>query len=1508
MATPKHIRVATAIRAASRRQRRGTFIVLVVGMLALMTIIAVVYFSIGQADSRTAAAAKSASDRDEIPQLVGKYIAQVIADDVTATYTDPGSGSQIREAWDYPSTDPAVLSNPGAGNRFTARGMRGDDPFLASTEPTTLNPLAPGIPQGDTSQLFMYRRDWAHISNIAPDGNYVSLFNLRGDFNATPEDMRENLRVFNDSGALVPLASNSPAAYSTDQVHLFRPAVAAPGSSVNDANYLPYHFADADGDGFYDARWQELVDRIDANNPIDILPSDSKYRYVIAARVVDLSARVNVNTAMSMLDATSAPSNSIPYGSTPSDIDLRALLSMQDAYLMHGDGAGAMGIGTADYNIWNPSPTASVDNYGAITDVIARDVADAGFNALRLSLRASVIPEPRADLDNFAQKYIGASATGDQRSPIAGERRLWYLTAGGPSGTAATEDSVRLTGGFGLSSLQDLLTFGSVNDPAQLSLLESAIGGRFPDTPADPAQTRRYSPLRDNRGFLAERPTIAEPNTGDPAYQGMMLTFASDVRQRLTTLSSSRPIRPWANVPGTSGSLDTVTTTPTSVTDYAVDAQSLLSARNVNQLFRAYADLLAPYTDQAGVWDRAGGDFPQTRTLFYGYDGPELPVRVAAHMAANLQSMARPTDPESDEVDTPQPYTVILNESIRGQLETSLAAGDVASRTFDHAYRSDDLPLLDLGDGNLATTTDGIGTSVLTVYGNTPQPVLTGVATFAFYCDVPSNRGGDQEFEPPPFPGEPSPLKPITIRGGRDFAGNTDYLGTVIAFQITNPFDVEIRLDTSDVPSLRYYLEFGGNQYRLASFSPQAPADPPAAVSLPARSSRVFYVLDRSYTEINTRWISTATAFGALTEPIDANIFNRWIDQHLTVRENPNGVGDLAPVLIRAVDATTGALVGTPTEIFSTATPALNDVVNLWRLVSREELSDDNFVPVTGGTNSRVNDYLVDRLRVPVGTALDRTLPSGQQEVAGTIAGDESSSNKIDNTGYTLAVFNSVRRPAGGSAGSTGLPAFMIERKTTSGGSLNQAQNDGLTLTSLTKSNFGGSSDVAFTDFDDFLDDQASSDRRAVPFLSRNPQDWISALTLPGIGNNASGRPYSEVVPEYVRAALRQRFAEDTLRPADMLLPLGFGAWVEADESGNTDLNNNWTTLGEALALATDYAQSVGGFGVPTPPMNAIGSDSRVGGPALFRGNLLYRAFVPFRDLNANVAIDVDANGLPTETIYGLGVPPALRVLDTFHTLPPDYRSPTVATRGLININTASPDVLRAMRILSPSPVPADRDWWTSPGSGVGVYDATSDVAATLLSYRDRIPVLPRTLPMAPAIVQANLLDFSDENAAAYGGGNISGRTFATGISGINETRGFRSVGEILLASDLRSANFDVHAIDRFALDNTDLAQQGVDMRDDFGADGLIDEYSESIAIATSISGMVTVRSDTYAVWFVLHGYQRSDVAGLGPTDPMVPSVARRFLMIVDRSKVTSTGQEPEILLFQEVPYAEIPY
>src|SRR5690606_19483933 len=85
--------------------------------------------------------------------------------------------------------------------------------------------------------------------------------------------------------------------------------------------------------------------------------------------------------------------------------------------------------------------------------------------------------------------------------------------------------------------------------------------------------------------------------------------------------------------------------------------------------------------------------------------------------------------------------------------------------------------------------------------------------------------------------------------------------------------------------------------------------------------------------------------------------------------------------------------------------------------------------------------------------------------------------------------------------------------------------------------------------------------------------------------------------------------------------------------------------------------------------------------------------------------------------------------------------------------------------------------------------------------------------------------------------------------------------------------------------------------------DALGRDYDEKLAIFNSVAGSISVRSDLYAVWFVLHGYQREDVEGLTDDDPLIPSVAKRFLIIVDRSNVTTEGERPRILHFQELPF-----
>jgi hypothetical protein len=83
---------------------------------------------------------------------------------------------------------------------------------------------------------------------------------------------------------------------------------------------------------------------------------------------------------------------------------------------------------------------------------------------------------------------------------------------------------------------------------------------------------------------------------------------------------------------------------------------------------------------------------------------------------------------------------------------------------------------------------------------------------------------------------------------------------------------------------------------------------------------------------------------------------------------------------------------------------------------------------------------------------------------------------------------------------------------------------------------------------------------------------------------------------------------------------------------------------------------------------------------------------------------------------------------------------------------------------------------------------------------------------------------------------------------------------------------------------------------------GIANEYDEKLILANNFLNTVTNRSDVYAVWFTLAGFQRSDVEGLDPTDPITPSVRRRFVMVVDRSNVTTRGTKPRILMMKEVP------
>lgn len=654
-----------------RSRRRGSFLVLVVGTLAMLSIIMIVYVTVGNSDKRASASLERRNRTQEIVGLFGDYVAQIIADDVVAVSPDPSNTSAsgaplglaggdingamyVREAWDAPVTNwnvSSTISPATANQNEKARIFRpvgaGDDPWLASTTPTWINfdPANSGTThtgQDGNNKVFAKRRDWLHISNIAPDGRFVNLFNLRDHFDAAPgtlptageSNMNANLSLTDQAGTINansawndPVGSgidgNSkyqyPSTFDSWQVGAFRPArgpFKAGATDILPSNpaYPPYQWADADGDGFFDSRWFEMIDSRDVNQTGGVstpqffrrlLPTDPNFRWIFAARIVDLSALVNVNTAgddnanPNDLNWSENPSTKMANGKNPkgnvmgfnpADIDLRRLLSMRDTTetVLSGSTIGQVQIDGKPYNggysaIAAPFGGKPVSQDYAeyaddqpkapLTYGVMQDLGWGAYESLRATLNLGRAPgrfsdfskiplldakESFATLDSRAEFYrraapsIARPAYRELDTAGRGDPTLLHMSGGGGF-QPATIGAIDYGMGFRISNLLELFTYRSVNDPNVSSTLESALGGRLRSEMSaspDPADLDKvgagFGPLRENRSLELERENLSYPTThtkaGQPTEAAMLKSYA-DVRQYLTTLSGARPIR-----------------------------------------------------------------------------------------------------------------------------------------------------------------------------------------------------------------------------------------------------------------------------------------------------------------------------------------------------------------------------------------------------------------------------------------------------------------------------------------------------------------------------------------------------------------------------------------------------------------------------------------------------------------------------------------------------------------------------------------------------------------------------------------------------------------------------------------------------------------------------------------------------------------------------------------------------------------------------------------------------
>lgn len=956
------------IQPAARRTRRGSFLVMVVGVLVLMAVIAVVYVAISRSDRQGGAAFVTAGRADRVPDEMAQYIAGVIADDLFDTVNsshalgvsqlrdqDP---SPLRESWDYPFTAEfeqsfgsraPIVSRPGAGAlRFTPTGNgSGADPWLASTAPSWIPATAANGQINDARQGFLAhlrRTDWANISNIAPDGRFVNLFNLRptaaggpvgGGFNANTLQLSQSLSVLDDRAAVVPLTpteSNTPARLSGVQRNAFlRLADIAPQGPLGPSSpdWPGYQWIDADGDGFLDSRIFEMVDATAPAqvNWLRLIANDPDTRYFFGVRIVDLSAAINVNTAF---DFDRSGPVALP-GATPADTDLLRLLTMEDAALDFPPPSGTPSLyGMLHQPIPNEVQAARTllepQDFSTYTVAIAPLVATEAYAALRQARAAGLVP--------------GRGETLQMAAATAVERSTFFETiAGRPDGIAmlrggsASADRYRLGGFAGLDDQIELLTFRGVNNPHVTSRLESAMAVRTPPNVPGLVTTRaRFSPLRDARSLWYERDATSENPALLPLIREQMLAReALDIRKHLTALSGVRPLR---------SALAREARTPDERNEFSsslgkfeekVDALELLDRRDAQALFRAWSDVLLPFADWPNAWP--GGALDEgVATLFYGHRGAELPLNLAAHQTVNTIDAF-----DTDNVPTAQ--TLLVDESFFNRLVQDMAR-PLASRVYpwsavrlrqgtravkpdgNGGWRDSALPLfeglLDLNtwservpdadqgltqaywrvdearrDASSAgmpnrlarITAGGVGglrAPAVTLFGIEAQPFITEAATFFMYANKRSGEPG----------ATPNPVN-ATIRDGilgpngifatgSTGGGPTEQVFRDLLFQC---FAVQL---TNPFPfdlnltDLDYYLEFAGQYYRMER-TPILQTGPAEPLILRPYESTVVFALNDTVTNIVR--VLDRTDNGSVDNSVTPAHLNRWLQAQCRVRD-----------------------------------------------------------------------------------------------------------------------------------------------------------------------------------------------------------------------------------------------------------------------------------------------------------------------------------------------------------------------------------------------------------------------------------------------------------------------------------------------------------------------------------------------------------------------------------------------------------------------------------------------
>ena len=278
------------------------------------------------------------------------------------------------------------------------------------------------------------------------------------------------------------------------------------------------------------------------------------------------------------------------------------------------------------------------------------------------------------------------------------------------------------------------------------------------------------------------------------------------------------------------------------------------------------------------------------------------------------------------------------------------------------------------------------------------------------------------------------------------------------------------------------------------------------------------------------------------------------------------------------------------------------------------------------------------------------------------------------------------------------------------------------------------------------------------------------------------------------------------------------------------------------------------------------------------------------------------------------------------------------ATPGLININTATVEVLRTLPHMYKTVHPtqsSENDW-----------NPRSLIPEAIIQWRELANGGFNDLDWDAVLTDTGFTGGPNYSAGLNDSGNYySLRSSTIGLTlgvGIKDTRGFSSPSEIGLLqqtallddviepwdiTDMHQAikdedswRIDFAAMEPFANPESNYAVAWIDdgvgaplstdvnFRDYYGedpisGDGVSGDSEELNLLQAGISNLITTRSDIFTVHMRIRTFKRNPITSIwDATDLDYIVDDSRYVMLVDRSNVNTPADKPKILYFEKLP------